>query len=119
MGYGTKTGGKMIDSLFADSTDLNGLPYYLSYYDENYELHEGISKIDENNLKKLATDMGIDYVYMNKKSNIEAKIKEIQKNIIGNKAEETITSYQDTYYYISWALLALLVVEFILKKRRI
>ena len=59
LGYGTKEGGNM---------------YVKSYYDDRKELLEdtsdypykpAVSKIDEDNLKKIADDLGVDYINMN------------------------------------------------------
>lgn len=120
MGYGTQTGGKMIDSLFKDTEYEYGSSYYLSYYDENYNKITGISKIDEQNLKRLSSDIGIDYIKMDNTSNIQKKVKEIQsimKNTKGN--EQKVNMYQDIYYYFAIILAIVLIIEFIIKRRRI
>ncbi len=119
MGYGTNTGGKMVSSTYADEPDSEY--YYIYYYDEDtYQKVTAISKIDEKNLNKIASDMNLDYVQMSKTSNIDYKIKDI-KRILSNSQtkEEKVSSYQDIYYYFAIPLVILLIIDFILKKRRI
>ena len=116
LGYGTKNGGKMISSGHADDPDSEF--YYIVYF-ENYEQKVAVSKIDENNLKKISEDLKIDYIQMSKTSNINYKISEIKKQISNSQTmEEKITSYQDIYYYFAIALVLLLIINFILQKRR-
>lgn len=119
MGYGTVAGGKMIDSLWDDYKDTNGEPYYITYYDDNNDRVTAISKIDEKNLKKLASDLGIDYVKMEKSSNINSKLKEIKKMAQESEGkEEKIKTAEDIYYYLAIPLIILLIVNFVIKKRK-
>lgn len=118
MGYGTEAGGKMINSLNEDNPSSDY--YYLYYYDEHYQMSTGISKIDEENLNKIASDIGIDYVYMDNQSSINSKLKEIknmaeQSQSIQNKTKD----YRDIYYYFAIPLVMLLGINFALQKRRI
>ncbi len=118
MGYGTEEGGKMVWSLYENnpSSDL----YYKYYYDEDYNRQIAISKIDENNLKKLSTDLGIDYVHMEKTSNINKKLEKIKNQLSASQSvEEKISSYQDIYYYFAIPLVILMIVDFIIQKRRL
>ena len=108
----------MIYSLYEDNT--NGVDKYLYYYDDNYNKITAVSKIDENNLKKLSTDMEIDYIQMSKQENINYKIKEIKKKINESVTnEEKIKSYKDTYFFISIPLVILFIIKFGFVQRRL
>ncbi len=116
LGYGTTTGGKMINSLYEN--DPTSEYYYIYYYD-NYEMTTAISRIDEKNLKQIAKDLGIDYIQMNKTSNINYKISKIKQQVSESQTmEEKISVYQDIYYYFAILLVILLIIDFIIKKRR-
>ena len=116
LGYGTTSGGRMrVKSSYYDNT----LGNYLQDRSE-WPYKEAISVIDETNLKQIASDLGIDYINMNKRSNIDSKIKKITNNNFKNSETESIgTSYTDIYYIFSGVLCVLLVIEFISYKRRI
>ena len=117
MGYGTTEGGKMVSSTFADSP--NSDYYYIYYYDDTYHMVTAISKIDENNLRQLSSDLGIDYIKMSKTSNIDSKLSEIKREMSNSQTtEEKVDSYQDLYYYFCVPLVILFIVDFIIKKRR-
>ncbi len=117
MGYGTKEGGKMVSSLTSDEPLSDS--YYISYYDENNKKTTAISKIDESNLKKLASDFKIDYIQMSETSNIDYKINGIKEKVAKEQSmEEKVKSYQDIYYYFAIPLVILLIIHFIIQKRR-
>ena len=110
-------GGKMISSLYADEPESEFS--YIYYYDENNNTRDAISKIDENNLKKIASDLQIDYIQMSKTSNIDYKINDVrQQSSSSQTTEEKISSYDDLYYYFAIPLVILLIIDFILKKGR-
>ena len=111
-------GGKMVSSIYSD--DPSSEYYYIFYYDENtYQKVTAISKIDEKNLKQVASDLNIDYIQMSKTSNIDYKLNNIKKQSYDSQTnEEKISSYQDIYYYFAIPLVILLIVDFVLKKRR-
>ncbi len=116
LGYGTTTGGKMINSLYENDPTSE---YYYIYYYNNYEKTTAISRIDEKNLKQIAKDLGIDYIQMNKTSNINYKISKIKQQVSESQTmEEKISVYQDIYYYFAILLVILLIIDFIIKKRR-
>lgn len=118
LGYGTTEGGKMINSL--NDEDTSSEYYYLHYYDDNNYYVTAISKLDEKNLKQIATDLGLDYIQMSKTSNINYKLKDIKQQIsVSQTNEEKSSSYQDIYYYFAIPLAILLIVNFILQKRRL
>ena len=107
----------MVSRAYAD--DTNSDYYYLYYYDDNYNRVAAISKLDETNLKKIASDIGIDYIQMSKTSNINYKLSDIKQQISNSQTtEEKISSYKDIYYYFAVPLVILLIVDFIVQKRR-
>lgn len=118
LGYGTSTGGKMVSSGYAD--DPSSELYYIYYFDEeSYESKTAISKLDEKNLKQIASDLGIDYIQMSKTSNVNYKIDDIKKQVSNSqKDEQKISSYKDIYYYFAIPLVILLIIDFIIQKRR-
>ena len=118
LGYGTAEGGKMVNSFHANNP--NSIMYYIYYYDDNHKMTTALSKLDENNLKQIATDLGIDYIKMSKKDNVNDKLKNIKEQTSNSqKAEEKVKSYQDIYYYFSIPLVILLIINFVIQKRRI
>lgn len=93
---------------------------YLDDYDSNYNRINAISKLDENNLKKIASDMNIEYIGMDKQTNIDGKIKEIQTKLVENSFDNSMqNSYTDTYYIFAIPLLGLLIYEFVNYKRKL
>ncbi len=112
----------MLNSAYSEEypSDLPEGYQYLDYYDENnYERIVAISKLDENNLKKIASDLKIDYIQMSKMSNIDYKLSDIKRQSSMSQSEEDkISSYQDIYYFFAVPLVILLIVDFVLKKRR-
>ena len=98
LGYGTQAGGKMISSLYEN--ELNNSNIYVYYFDNKYNKKIAISKIDEENLNKIASDIEIDYIHMNKSSDIDNKLNDIIKNNtkLNNKNKKT-NQYKDIYYY--------------------
>lgn len=116
LGYGTKEGAQMLSS---SSSDSDNETKYVTYY-EGYKRITGISKIDEKNLKHLASDLDIDYIQMSKTSNIDYKLREIKKNLASSQNKEgKVKSYNDIYYYFAIPLVILLIFNFIIQKRRI
>lgn len=120
LGYGTTSGGKMLRSYYKN--DPNNEFAYVSYANEQtgFNMVEGVSKIDENNLKQIANDLGLDYIKMNKQSNLNYKISDIKKQISKSLTEEQkITTYKDTYYYIAIPLVILFIADLAIKKKKL
>jgi len=113
LGYGTTSGGKM---LIKDKYTGNQ-EYLEDRSDYPYEV--AISKIDENNLKKIASDMGIDYINMSKQSNINSKLKEIKAKIVNSNEGTSTKTYTDIYYVFAIPLVLLLGYEFINYRRKL
>ena len=68
--------------------------------------------MDESNLKKIAKDINIDYINMKKQSNINNKLKEIEKFVNNDIEANDKSSYDDIYYIFVTPLLILLMIEF-------
>ncbi len=106
LGYGTSAGGymKVKDPLYETE----------EYIKDNEDINKNaISKIDENNLKKIAKDMDIEYIHMEKKENINSKIKEIKNKEIQSLDNTDKSLYNDTYFIFVIPLAGLLIYEFI------
>lgn len=119
LGYGTKEGGKMHAYAF---TGQNEEPEELTYYDENYNVQPALSKIDEDNLKAIASDMGVDYIHMTSQSQINQTLATLLLDISKVETEESkeaVDGYNDTFYYFLIPLIPLLVFDFIYYKRKI
>lgn len=119
LGYGTKKGGAMRPLKFAGDDEK---PEYLYYYDDDYNEVKAISKIDEENLKQIAEDLGIDYVHMTKQSQINEEIKKLQKEIGKHGAYDENDSkkgYVEIYYFFVIPLLLLLIFDYVYYKRKI
>lgn len=116
LGYGTNKGGKMKVKKysFSDSTE---------YLDDNtqntYPYPKAISKIDEGNLKQIAKDLGIEYVHMQKTSDVDKTLKKISSNINKETTKFGVNTYDDTYYIFAIMLTMVLFFELINYKRRI
>ena len=105
MGYGTKKGGYMK----SNSKYLKQDEYIMDY--TNYKSSKALSKIDENNLKQIAKDIGISYINMSKQSMIDSKLKEIQTKTKTKFQINQKNSYKETYYYFIIPLFVLLFFE--------
>lgn len=117
LGYGTEKGGVMRPRAYAGDTST---PEILYYYDD-YDRKKGISKIDESNLKKIAKDLGVDYVHATSQKDIKNIVNEIKKDVSNNADFEVgdgKAGYSETYYYFVVVLLALLVFDFIYYKKK-
>lgn len=119
LGYGTKEGGPMktVEYWGADDEEAE----YLYYYDENYEEKLAISKIDEENLKSIAADFGINYVHMTSQSELNDVIKNLQTQVKELDMIEDVDSkegYADIYYLFVIPLVLLLMAELICFKKK-
>ncbi len=119
LGYGTSEGGymKTVDMSVTDEE-----PQYVYYYDDNFDKIKAVSKINEENLKSIAKDLGVDYIHMTKHADIREKVENIKGNM-GNAitAENTDSKsgYSETYYYFLVPLIALLVFDLMYYKRKV
>lgn len=103
LGYGTSDGGNMYVTEYGEREPLID-------YDTN---EPAISVLDEDNLKKIAKDVEIDYIHMTKQSDIDNKIDEILKNINIEETPKTTKGYTDIYYYFSIPIILIMFYEFV------
>lgn len=113
LGYGTTKGGKMKEKLYTTSKEYE---YVEDRRGSTYPPPKAISKINENNLKKMANDLGIDYIHMTKQSKVNNKIKKIS-NKSSLSESKTMKSYKDTYYPFAIILSILVLMELYLDRR--
>lgn len=114
LGYGTVNGGNM-KNLSKTYNDGKAIDYI--YDKTSYPYKKAISKLDEENLKKIAKDIDIEYIHMENQSNIDKKIKEIKNSFWTNDETDKEKSYVDIYYVFAVPLLILLLIEFIHYKK--
>ncbi|MBR3211416.1 MAG: VWA domain-containing protein [Bacilli bacterium] len=113
LGYGTKEGAIMY---YIDDEDIQHPKQRLVMDTTVSPNKEAISKIDEKNLKQIATDLKIDYIHMDNTAKINEKIKKIKTQMEKEMNTIPITSYDDTYFILAPIILLLLVLD--LKKVR-
>ena len=119
LGYGTTDGGYMKVVSFTGSDDE---PEYLYYYNEDYDEIKGVSKIDEDNLESIASDLDIPYVHMTKQAKIDSEISRIRNQIQSSSQDSEMNSldnYTDIYYFFVIPLALLLIFDYIYYKRKI
>lgn len=119
LGYGTAEGGYMQTVPMSMTEDE---PEYLYYYDDNFDKVKAVSKIDEENLKSIANDLGVDYIHMTKLSDVQGKLEDIKKNMSGEVTtdnKDSKSGYSETYYYFLIPLIGLLVFDLMYYKRKI
>lgn len=105
MGYGTNKGGYMkTKNKYSESED-----YIIDY--TNYNYNKAISKIDENNLQKIAKDINVEYIHMERQVDINRKLDEIKRLTTSNIDSSDKSTYDDTYYIFVIPLLVLLTIE--------
>ena len=109
LGYGTSEGGKVIvkESVFINRiVDANG---YLIDAKTGGPI---ISKFNEDNLKKVASSLKLNYYHMTNYSVIADKINEIKDKANEQEEEDNDEKFDmDIYYYFSGALLVLLLLD--------
>lgn len=114
LGYGTTKGGMMKEKKWSTSTEEE----YIEDRSGSYPWPKAVSKIDEGNLKKMASDLDISYVHMEKQNNVDSVIKDIINNSDLSESDD-IDSYSDTYYPFAVILTVLLLLELYLDKREL
>ena len=104
LGYGTTSGGKMRVPEYIGSEDYE----YLEDRSTEYPRSLAISRIDETNLNKMASELGISYVH----ATLPEVVKDTVAGILSQPelGEETIEQgYDDIYYYFTGALLVVML----------
>ena len=109
LGYGSAQGGKMkIDTGYV--------------YDYKTRA-DALSKIDEENLKQIAEDLGVEYLNLNSGSNSLTGLLQMIKDgsaVVIEKGDGAEV-YEDIYYYFAIALAVMLLVElfFVIRRERL
>lgn len=95
IGYGTKKGGNMrVKSVYSD--DIQEIVDY-----DVYPFELAVSKIDENNLKQIADDLGIDYINMDDSDKLKHVVNRIQGKLdLKIEEKEEIEDKEDKYIEI-------------------
>ena len=101
LGYGTGKGGRMRYS------DYGG---YI--YDPETE-NDAVSVIDENNLKKIASDLDVEYIHPLKKEDINPNIAYIKMLARSTVSKGKIETLDDRYYLFCLPLLVLLLISLV------
>lgn len=109
LGYGTEEGGRMRDG---EET---------TYYIYDYSTHDdAVSKIDEDNLQKIADDMGVSYFNMFEQSDsLQGKVEMIRQGSgdVMNRGKG-VEKYKDTYFYFAYFMVIMLFLEMMIAVRR-
>ncbi len=119
LGYGTSEGGYMQT---VDASGDNSEPEYLYYLDDNFDKVKALSKIDEENLKSIADDLGVDYLHMTKHTDIREKVELIKGDmgdVITAENRDSKRGYSETYFYFLIPLIAILVFDLMYYKRKV
>ena len=103
LGYGTKEGATM--------QDANGI------IRDPETSTDAISKIDEDNLRKLSDDLDIDYIHMVDDKNVAYLLETIKSGSVSYVGNEDAYIYDDTYYWYVIPLAALLLWEMVVVLR--
>lgn len=115
LGYGTEKGGNMkIKDSYTEKTK-----YLEDTTSSTYPYPKAVSKIDENNLKQIAKDMGIDYINMSKQANIKSKLNQIKQAAVHDLDDTDKMLYNDIYFIFVIPLMILLIYEFIIYKKKL
>ena len=106
IGYGTEAGGEM--------TDADGFNVY-----SQSSLERGVSRIDEDNLEKMADELGVKYVHCDKVSSLAPLFEKIMEES-GTVTEKNrdYRIYGDTYYMYVPYLTGLLLLELLISVRQ-
>ncbi len=115
LGYGTNQGGNM---KYIEKYGT-GEEKYLMYYSAGEGYNKAVSKIDESNLKKIASDLKVDYIKMNNESDIDKKLNSIKNKTDLKASAIDKSSYDDIYYFFVIPLLVLIVLDFIKIRRKL
>lgn len=109
LGYGTDEGGIMHMHYSWEEDDAE--PVTIQHWEDGEGYVDAVSKIDEDNLKSIAKELGIKYFNMNKTDNIDSYLDNILSNVNGAETETTEKGYDETFWYFAIALLVMLSAE--------
>ena len=113
MGYGTSEGGQMEIKDFLDGETK------IIEDQREYPYKPAVSKMDEGNLKKIAKDIGIDYVHMDTSTDIDSVLNTIKRNAKTKTQDKKEQGHKDIYYVFAVPFLLLLMFEFYDMRKRV
>lgn len=109
LGYGTDKGGEMYLQSYSATK-----PEKITTFENGREV-AAISRIDETNLKQIASDLGISYVNMNNRNGLDSALSDVKSKAPAKLAvklnKKTADGYKDIYYYLAIPMLLLLMYE--------
>ena len=105
LGYGTQKGGK----IYIQDDDGR---YAMTYYNENFDEVEAVSKLNETNLKKIASDMGISDIHMEKGNEADGIVNGILKSSGEDNVTQDASNTKSTGAYFAIVLILLMIYEF-------
>ena len=119
LGYGTEEGGKM--KVRSYEGDDYGSASYMKTRGDNGRKVDALSYIDEDNLKKIASDLGVEYYHVEKPTTLRDVLGDVSDFLdeYASEGKSTIEGYADTYYWFAIPLTVLLVYDLIYYKRRV
>ncbi len=112
LGYGTAEGGEMH---YKNSWDEESQVIYDNT--NSYQSVYAKSKIDETNLKKIADDLGIEYVHMQKKGDLDGMLDRIIADSISSDKEEDGIGNKNINFIFIIPLTLLLAFELFTNKK--
>lgn len=117
LGYGTDRGGQMYVRNYFDGTyEL------LQYHDSGYNLVTAVSKIDEDNLRDLAADLGVPYYHMQNHNDLNEAIAALKTTIDTGSFERSNKAGEgelEIYYIFAGVLAAFLIYDMIYYRRKL
>lgn len=112
LGFGTPKGGEMMIEV-STSKGLEERKLVTS------DGTPGISKLDEKNLNKIASDMNVGYVNVKSTSDLDDIINGIMENVEMTEEESVEVAQAETYYYFLPPLAVMLLWDFFYFKRKV
>ncbi len=114
LGYGSSNGAKIVvNNTINNSSFVDKQGFLL---ESNTSSTSAISKMDEQNLKEIANNLGLDYYHMINKSVISNKLNDIKKNALKSSGELEYSN-TDLYSFFSFFLTILLIIELLYNRR--
>ena len=118
LGYGTEEGGRM--KVLSYEGDY-GERFYMKTRGADGYTDYALSKIDEDNLKSIADDLGVEYYHIESPTDMRDIVSNLMDELdeYATSGESGTEGYSETYYWFAIPLAALLVYDLIYYKRRL
>jgi len=110
LGYGSTEGAKVKITESINKTNIVDSSNYLLDASTNPP-KVAISKLNEENLKKVASNLSIDYYHMTDFTVLEKNLDKIRDGAIEDENDDKQKMDKDIYYYFSGGLIVLLLLE--------